>query len=63
MLAVSSPKACKRKRIQRGISAPLASEKRISCVELLIGMMPGTTGTSTPSRRASSTKRKYASLL
>ncbi len=28
-----------------------------------MGMMPGTTGTSAPSARASSTKRKYASAL
>ena len=49
--------------IQRGISAPQASEKRRSWVKLEIGMMPGTIGTFTPSLRASSTKRKYASAL
>jgi hypothetical protein len=45
---VSSPNACRRSRIQRGISAPQASLKRISWVELVMGMMPGTTGTSRP---------------
>jgi hypothetical protein len=54
----SSPYACRRSRIQRGISAPQASEKRSSWLELVIGMMPGTTGTSRPSLRTSSTKRK-----
>jgi hypothetical protein len=44
--------------IQRGISAPHMSEKRISWLALVIGMMPGSTGTCTPMRRASSTKRK-----
>jgi hypothetical protein len=58
MLAVSSPKPCRRRRIQRGISAPQASEKRISCVELVMGMMPGTTGTVDAQCGGSSTKRK-----
>ena len=44
--------------IQRGISAPQASEKRRNWLKLEIGMMPGMIGTSMPSRRASSTKRK-----
>jgi len=35
----------------------------MSCVELVIGMMPGTIGVSSPSLRTSSTKRKYASGL
>ena len=42
---------------------PQASLKRRSWLKLLIGMMPGMIGTSMPSRRASSTKRKYASAL
>ena len=50
MDAVSSPKPCRRRRIQRGISAPQASLKRISWLELAIGMMPGTTGAVTPKR-------------
>lgn len=54
----SSPKLSSRLAIQRGISAPHISEKRISCDELVIGMMPGTMGTSTPSLRASSTNWK-----
>ena len=32
-------------------SAPVASEKRISCDELMMGMTPGTMGTSTPALR------------
>ena len=59
----SSPKLSSRRAIQRGTSAPHISEKRISCEKFVIGMMPGTIGTSTPSLRASSTKRKYASAL
>lgn len=33
------------------------------CRVSVMGMMPGTIGTSMPDRRASSTKRKYASGL
>src|SRR6202012_997584 len=44
-------------------SAPHISEKRISCEKFVIGMMPGTIGPSTPSLRASSTKRKYATAF
>ena len=44
-------------------AAPHASEKRASCEKLLIGMMPGTIGTSIPSASASSTKWKYESAL
>ena len=54
MPAASSPKAISRMRIQRGTSAPQASEKRSSWLELVIGMMPGTTGTPMPSARTSS---------
>ena len=54
MPAASSPKAMSRMRIQRGTSAPQASEKRSSWLELVIGMMPGTTGTPMPSARTSS---------
>ncbi len=61
--AASSPNAASFWRIQRGISAPHASEKRASCVKLVIGMMPGTIGAVTPCFAASSTSRKYASAL
>ncbi len=57
MDAVSSPKLSKVLRIQRGISAPQASEKRASFEKLPIGMMPGVIGAVTPSARASATKR------
>ena len=50
-------------RIQRGISAPQASENRASCEKLPIGMMPGTIGIEIPAASHSSTKRKYASEL
>ena len=40
------------RRIQRGISAPQASEKRASCEKFAIGMMPGTIGTSMPASGA-----------
>ncbi len=56
MEAVSSPKLSSRSRIQRGISAPQASEKRASWVLLLMGMMPGTMGRSTPIASTDSTK-------
>ncbi|MCY1312502.1 hypothetical protein D9M70_629290 [compost metagenome] len=49
--------------IQRGISAPQASEKRRNWAKLEIGMMPGMIGISTPSLRTASTKWKYASGL
>ena len=45
---VSSPKPSSLRRIQRGISAPHASEKRASCEKFWIGMMPGTIGRSMP---------------
>ena len=54
--ALSSPKLSNLRRIQRGISAPQASENRASLVKLAIGMMPGTIGTVTPSARAAATK-------
>ncbi len=45
-----------------GIVAPHIDVKRFICSAFVIGMMPGTIGTSIPAARASSTKRKYASL-
>ena len=60
---VSSPNDCRRSRIQRGISQPELSAKRIRPLELVIGMMPGTMGMAMPIARTSSTKRKYASAL
>jgi hypothetical protein len=61
--ATSSPKPSKLRRIQRGISAPHASEKRASFVKLPIGMMPGTIGTVMPAAAQASTKCQYASAL
>jgi len=46
------------RRIQRGSSAPQASEKRASWAKFAIGMTPGTIGMRMPARLASSTKRK-----
>jgi hypothetical protein len=49
------PKLSILRRIQRGISAPQASEKRASFEKLVIGMTPGTIGTVTPAAAAAST--------
>ena len=56
--AESSPKPSSLRRIQRGISAPQASEKRASWENRLIGITPGTIGISMPCAWHSSTKAK-----
>ena len=61
-MATSSPKPSRFLRIQRGISAPHAAEKRASCAKRPIGMMPGTMGTLPPAARRSSRQRRKTVL-